>query len=81
MGAGSPGPRTSGVVQCSLVAISLGAAFFGALTYIGNGPNLLVKAVAEHAHINAPGFFAFIVKFAVPILIPIFILVSLLFFG
>src|SRR5437763_4068494 len=64
----------------SLVAISLGAAFFGALTYIGNGPNLLVKAVAEHSHVNAPGFFAFIFKFAVPILIPIFILVSLLFF-
>jgi len=64
----------------SLVAISLGAAFFGALTYIGNGPNLLVKAVAEHAHVNAPGFFGFLFKFAVPILIPIFILISLLFF-
>lgn len=64
----------------SLVAISLGAAFFGAFTYIGNGPNLLVKAIAEDAKVPAPTFFSYIVKFAVPILLPIFVLVSLLFF-
>ena len=64
----------------SLVAISLGATCFGALTYIGNGPNLLVKAVAEHAGVKTPGFFGYIFKFALPILIPIFIAVSLLFF-
>jgi Na+/H+ antiporter NhaD/arsenite permease-like protein len=64
----------------SLVAISLGATFFGALTYIGNGPNLLVKAIADHAGIKTPGFFDYIFRFALPILIPIFALVSFLFF-
>jgi Na+/H+ antiporter NhaD/arsenite permease-like protein len=64
----------------SLVAISLGATFFGALTYIGNGPNLLVKAITEHARVPTPTFFGFIFKFAVPVLIPIFLLVSILFF-
>jgi len=64
----------------SLIAISLGATCFGALTYIGNGPNLLVKAIVEHAGIKAPGFFGYLFKFALPVLIPIFVLVSLLFF-
>ena len=64
----------------SLVAISLGATCFGALTYIGNGPNLLVKAVAEHAGIKTPCFFGYIFKFALPILIPIFVIVSFVFF-
>jgi Na+/H+ antiporter NhaD/arsenite permease-like protein len=63
-----------------LVAISLGAACFGALTYIGNGPNLLVKAIAEHAKIKTPSFFGYAFKFAIPVLAPIFILVSILFF-
>lgn len=64
----------------SLVAISLGATCFGALTYIGNGPNLLVKAIADHAGIRTPGFFGYILKFALPILLPILALVSFLFF-
>jgi Na+/H+ antiporter NhaD/arsenite permease-like protein len=64
----------------SLIAISLGATCFGALTYIGNGPNLLVKAMVEHAGIKTPGFFGYVLKFALPVLIPIFVLVSLLFF-
>ncbi len=64
----------------SLIAISLGATCFGALTYIGNGPNLLVKAIVDHAGLKAPGFFGYLFKFALPVLIPIFVLVSLLFF-
>ncbi len=63
-----------------LVAISLGATCFGALTYIGNGPNLLVKAIAEHAKIETPSFFGYAFKFAIPVLAPIFVLVSILFF-
>jgi Na+/H+ antiporter NhaD/arsenite permease-like protein len=63
-----------------LVAVSLGAAFFGALTYIGNAPNLLIKAIAEQADVPTPSFLGYIWKFAVPVLIPIFALVSLLFF-
>jgi Na+/H+ antiporter NhaD/arsenite permease-like protein len=64
-----------------LIAISLGAAFFGALTYIGNAPNLLVKTIAEHARVPTPSFVSYIWKFAVPILIPIFVLISMLFFS
>jgi Na+/H+ antiporter NhaD/arsenite permease-like protein len=64
----------------SLIAISLGATCFGALTYIGNSPNLLVKAMADHAGAKPPGFFGFIFKFALPILLPILALVSFLFF-
>ena len=64
----------------SLIAISLGATFFGALSYIGNGPNLLVKAIADHAGVQTPGFFGYIFKFALPILLPILALVSFLFF-
>jgi Na+/H+ antiporter NhaD/arsenite permease-like protein len=63
-----------------LIAVSLGATFFGALTYIGNAPNLLVKTIAEHAHAPAPSFITYIFKFAMPILIPIFVVISILFF-
>jgi Na+/H+ antiporter NhaD/arsenite permease-like protein len=64
-----------------LIAISLGAAFFGALTYIGNAPNLLIKAIAQHAQVPTPTFVGYIWKFALPILIPIFALISVLFFS
>lgn len=63
-----------------LVAIALGATCFGALTYIGNGPNLLVKAIAERAQVPTPSFFGYAIKYAIPVLIPIFVLVSYLFF-
>lgn len=63
-----------------LVAISLGATCFGALTYIGNSPNLMVKAIAEHAKLSPPSFFGYVFKFALPVLVPIFLLISLLFF-
>lgn len=65
----------------SLVAISLGATCFGALTYIGNGPNLLVKAISEHAKVPTPTFFSYAAKFAIPVLVPIFVLISFLFFA
>jgi Na+/H+ antiporter NhaD/arsenite permease-like protein len=64
-----------------LIAISLGAAFFGALTYIGNAPNLLIKAIAEDARVPTPTFVGYIWKFAFPVLIPIFALISVLFFS
>jgi Na+/H+ antiporter NhaD/arsenite permease-like protein len=63
----------------SLIAVSLGATFFGALTYIGNGPNLLVKAIAQAAKVPTPSFFGFIFKYAAPVLLPIFALLSILF--
>jgi len=64
-----------------LAAVSLGATFFGALTYIGNAPNLLIRSIAEHGRVPTPSFIGYICKFALPILIPIFGLVSLLFFS
>ncbi|MDQ6764589.1 MAG: sodium:proton antiporter [Verrucomicrobiota bacterium] len=63
-----------------VAAISMGAVFFGAATYIGNGPNFMVKAIATEQQVAAPGFFAFIIKYALPILLPVFVLISLLFF-
>ena len=64
-----------------LIAISLGAVFFGAMTYIGNGPNFMVKSIAEQAKVRMPSFFGYLFKYAVPILAPIMVLISLLFFS
>jgi len=63
-----------------LVAVSVAAVFFGAMTYIGNGPNFMVKAISERAGITMPSFFVYLIKYAVPILLPIFFLVWLAFF-
>ncbi|MBI5768395.1 MAG: sodium:proton antiporter [Verrucomicrobia bacterium] len=54
-----------------VVAISLGAVFFGAMTYIGNGPNFMVKSIAHDAGVHCPSFFGYLFKYAVPILLPI----------
>jgi Na+/H+ antiporter NhaD/arsenite permease-like protein len=51
----------------------------GANTYIGNGPNFMVKAIAEQAGVRMPGFFGYLV-YSLTILIPLFLLVTLLFF-
>lgn len=61
-------------------AISSSAVFFGANTYIGNGPNFMVKSIAEHSHVKAPHFLEYIYLYSLPILIPTFILVSIIFF-
>ena len=63
-----------------VVAISVAAVFFGATTYIGNGPNFMVKSIAEHSGAKCPTFFGYVVKYTLPILIPIFVLVWWLFF-
>jgi Na+/H+ antiporter NhaD/arsenite permease-like protein len=64
----------------TLLAISAGAVFMGANTYIGNAPNFMVKSISESAGIDMPSFFGYLVKYSLPILIPIFVLVSLVFF-
>ncbi len=64
-----------------LKAISVAAVFFGAMTYIGNGPNFMVKSIAEQVGIKMPSFFGYIIRFSIPVLIPIFILVWLIFFA
>jgi Na+/H+ antiporter NhaD/arsenite permease-like protein len=63
-----------------LQAISVGAVFFGAMTYIGNGPNFMVKSITERSGIKMPSFFTYFIKYAIPILIPIFTIVWLVFF-
>jgi Na+/H+ antiporter NhaD/arsenite permease-like protein len=58
-----------------LVAISMGAVLFGACTYIGNGPNFMVKSIAEHAGVKMPSFFGYILVYTFPVLLPILVLV------
>jgi Na+/H+ antiporter NhaD/arsenite permease-like protein len=64
-----------------LEAVSVGSVFFGALTYIGNGPNFMVKAIAEQQGVKMPGFFQYIAKYSIPVLLPILVVVWLLFFA
>jgi Na+/H+ antiporter NhaD/arsenite permease-like protein len=62
-----------------VVAVSLGAVFFGAMTYIGNGPNFMVKSIAESSGVPVPSFFGYVFKYSLPILLPILTAVGLLF--
>lgn len=62
-----------------VIAVSLGAVFFGAGSYIGNGPNFMVKAIADKANLNTPSFLGYMAKFSIPILLPILALVGWLF--
>ena len=64
-----------------LIAVSLGSVFYGAMTYIGNGPNLMVKSIADHAKVHTPHFFAYVIRFSLPLLLPVLALVGWLFFG
>ena len=63
-----------------LTAIALGSVLFGAMTYIGNGPNFMVKAVAENEGVRMPSFFGYIFKFSLIILLPTYIVKALVFF-
>jgi Na+/H+ antiporter NhaD/arsenite permease-like protein len=63
-----------------LLAISTGAVFFGAVTYIGNAPNFMVKSIAEEAGIPMPSFFGYMIKYSLIILVPLFFVVTLVFF-
>lgn len=63
-----------------LKAISAGAVFYGAVTYIGNAPNFMVRSIAEEAGTPMPSFFGYMIKYSLPVLIPVFILVTLIFF-
>ena len=62
-----------------IIAISLGAVFFGAMTYIGNGPNFMVKSIAESSKVRTPSFFGYVFKYSLPILLPILLLCGWLF--
>ena len=64
-----------------LVAISLGAVFFGAVTSIGNRPNFMVKNISQQPGMRTPSFFTYLFRYALPILIPIYVLIAILFFS
>lgn len=62
-----------------LLAISLASVLFGALTYIGNGPNFMVKSIADSAGVKMPNFIGYIVLYSLPILLPLYVLVWVIF--
>jgi Na+/H+ antiporter NhaD/arsenite permease-like protein len=66
-----------GPLAGTLAAISMGAVYMGALTYIGNAPNLMVYAIATERGVKMPGFFAYLI-WAAAILVPLFIILTLL---
>jgi Na+/H+ antiporter NhaD/arsenite permease-like protein len=70
---------TPGEPEQILIGISAGAVFLGAMTYIGNGPNFMVKAIAEGSGIRMPSFFGYL-AYSMVVLFPVFVLVTLVFF-
>ncbi len=73
------GTMVAGIPEVLLKAICIAAVFFGSMTYIGNGPNFMVKAIAEESGIKMPSFFGYMIKFSLIILLPVYILVQLIF--
>lgn len=57
-----------------LRSISIAAVFFGAATYIGNGPNFMCKSICDHAKLEAPSFMGYFVRYALPFLLPVLII-------
>lgn len=63
-----------------LKAVSVGAVFMGANTYIGNAPNFMINSIAKEFGVKMPSFFGYMFKYSIPILIPVFIVVGFIFF-
>ena len=63
-----------------ILAISIASVFFGANTYIGNGPNFMVKSIADHQKVHMPGFLGYVFKYSLPYMLPMLLLIWLLFF-
>jgi Na+/H+ antiporter NhaD/arsenite permease-like protein len=64
----------------AILAVSTGAVFFGANTYIGNGPNFMVKAIADHQKVHTPSFVGYITKFTLPFMLPMLLIIWLIYF-
>ncbi len=64
-----------------LQAVSVAAVFFGAMSYIGNAPNFMVKSIAESNGVDTPSFFGYIVKYSLPILLPIYFIIWVIFYS
>ncbi len=74
------GPSVLSVARPELLAaLSCGAVWMGALTYIGNGPNFLIRAIAEHMGYRMPSFLGYL-AYSLPVLLPVFALATALFF-
>jgi Na+/H+ antiporter NhaD/arsenite permease-like protein len=74
-------PRLVAEHHAYLRAIATGSVFMGANTYIGNAPNFMVKAIAEEAGVRMPSFFGYVVRYSVPVLVPVFAVATWAFFA
>ncbi len=63
-----------------LAAISIASVFFGAMTYIGNAPNFMVKSISEHSGLKMPGFIEYMYRYSLLILLPLLIIIWFVFF-
>ena len=77
--AGGDPQAMMGVLASTLAAMSAGAVFMGANTYIGNAPNLMVKAIAQQRGVKMPGFFGYML-WSGAVLVPLFMLMTFLWF-
>jgi Na+/H+ antiporter NhaD/arsenite permease-like protein len=77
--AGGDASKLMTAFASTLIAISAGSVYMGAMTYIGNAPNFMVKAIAEHRSIRMPSFFGYM-AWSAAVLLPAFLLVTVLFF-
>jgi Na+/H+ antiporter NhaD/arsenite permease-like protein len=79
----TPGSDTAALLHhhaAALTAISVGSVFFGAATYLGNGPNFMVKAIADEQKTPMPSFTGMVIKYTLPVLLPVLALVWWCFF-
>jgi Na+/H+ antiporter NhaD/arsenite permease-like protein len=73
--AGGDPAALMGPLKITLAMISAGAVYFGALTYVGNAPNFMIKAIAENRGVTMPSFFAYL-GYSGAVLLPLFVLIS-----
>jgi Na+/H+ antiporter NhaD/arsenite permease-like protein len=76
--AGGDPAALMGPLHKTLVAISAGAVYFGALTYVGNAPNFMIKAIAEQLGVRMPGFFGYL-AYASILLLPLLVIISVIY--
>jgi Na+/H+ antiporter NhaD/arsenite permease-like protein len=77
---GHSGSGTHELPERMISALSVGTVMFGAVTYIGNAPNLMVKSIADHQKIPTPSFLGYLFKWAAPVMLPLLTLLWLIFF-
>ncbi|MBE6286588.1 MAG: sodium:proton antiporter [Mediterranea massiliensis] len=70
----------AGIQEILLKSIATASVFFGAMTYIGNGPNFMVKAIAEQSGLKMPSFFGYIFGFSLIVLLPLYVIAQIIFF-